>query len=173
MKKKIKKKSEYSELMDFLKKNEIAVFIISVFLVFFISIGWLSKTQNEDIIKNSENYNEKINFEENDNSKYNNNEYNLKEDLKETEILLNELLTFKDESDFHYYGFGGAYKYNKWLKKAGKLKQSSNSRKILSDYGFALGDLEMLGLEYVKTKGAESEYSLWAKKRIINGLVQK
>lgn len=89
--------------------------------------------------------------------------------LYETKNLLDELLLFKDKEDFHIYGFGGAYKYNDWLKKAGNLKKSPYGRKIIVDYGFALGDLEMLGLEYVKTKGKETEYSNWAKKRIIEG----
>lgn len=93
--------------------------------------------------------------------------------LNETRILLNELLAFKDKEDFHYYGFSGTYKYNDWLKKVGNLKDSPVAKEILLDYGFAIGDLEMLGLEYVKTKGQETKYSNWAKERIKKGLNKK
>ncbi|MDK2771812.1 MAG: hypothetical protein KYX68_06225 [Flavobacterium sp.] len=172
LKKKIKKKSDFKNSIDFLKRNETVVFVVSCLLVLFISIVWLSKKQDEEIKLNKVNYPQYINNESSESfeSEYRN---DLNDDLEMTKILLNELLNFKNKEDFHYYGFGSAYKYNDWLIKVGELKQSSNSRKILLEYGFSLGDLEMLGLEYVKTKGKETEYSLWAKQRIINGISQK
>lgn len=97
----------------------------------------------------------------------------IKNVLEETNVLYDELMSFKDNPNFHKYGFSGAYKYNEWLKKVGELKNSPKAKEILFDYGFSLGDLEMLGLEYVKTKGRETKYSNWAKDRIENGLKQK
>ena len=97
----------------------------------------------------------------------------IKKALNETNILYNELIAFKDNPNFHKYGFSGAYIYNAWLKQVGELKNSPVAKDILFDYGFSLGDLEMLGLEYVKTKGQETKYSNWAKDRIEKGIKQK
>jgi hypothetical protein len=83
--------------------------------------------------------------------------------------LLNELLAFKDKSDFHKYGFGEGYKYNRWLKDVQNLK-NTHEEDLLLKKGFVPGDLEMLGLEYAKSKGRETEYSTWAKKTIRDGL---
>ncbi len=83
--------------------------------------------------------------------------------------LLNELLAFKDKSDFHKYGFGEGYEYNRWLKDVQNLK-NTHEEEILLKKGFVPCDLEMLGMEYVKSKGRETEYSTWAKKTIRDGL---
>lgn len=83
--------------------------------------------------------------------------------------LLDELLSFKGKSDFHKYGFDIGYKYNRWLKDVQHLKNTPEE-KLLLKQGFVPGDLEMLGLEYVGSKGRETEYSLWAKKTISGGL---
>lgn len=93
----------------------------------------------------------------------------LKEIKGKIQKLLNELLSFKDKSDFHKYGFGVGYKYNKWLKEVESLKNTPEE-KLLLQKGFVPGDLEMLGLEYMNSKGRETEYSLWAKKTIRDGL---
>lgn len=96
-------------------------------------------------------------------------EKNLKIVKQKVRTLFNELLAFKDKSDFKYYGFGVGYKYNKWLTDVQALKNTPEA-KLLLGHGFVVGDLEMLGLEYVSSKGAETEYSRWAKKTISNGL---
>lgn len=92
--------------------------------------------------------------------------------LYETKFLYEELMSFKDNEDFHYYGFDVNYKYNSWLKRADELSDLRQAKYILLNYGFALGDLQMLGLEYVKTKGRESKYSNWSRNRIENALTQ-
>lgn len=92
--------------------------------------------------------------------------------LYETKFLYEELMSFKNNEDFHYYGFDVNYKYNSWMKRADELSDLRQAKYILLNYGFALGDLQMLGLEYVKTKGRESRYSNWAKNRIENALTQ-
>lgn len=108
-----------------------------------------------------------------DNIKNANNNQNSDEITKalyDTEQLLNELIAFKDKSDFHHYGFNDSYKYKPWLNEVNQLKNRSCARNILIEYGFALGDLEMLGLEYARSKGKETDYSVWAKKRIKHGI---
>jgi hypothetical protein len=84
-------------------------------------------------------------------------------------VLYNDLVSFKDKSDFHYYGFRVGYKYNKWLTEVQELKNAPEA-KLLLQHGFVVGDLEMLGLEYLNSKGKETEYSIWAKKTISDGL---
>lgn len=91
--------------------------------------------------------------------------------LEETNQLLNDLLSFKDNEDFHYYGFAAQGKYGWWMNRADELKNSPYAKQILLERGFSLGDLQMLGLEYVKSKGQETEYSNWAKNRILDGIL--
>jgi hypothetical protein len=95
----------------------------------------------------------------------------LKEIKDKIQKLLNDLLSFKDKTDFHKYGFGIEYKYNKWLKEVETLKNTPEE-KLLLQRGVVPGDLEMLGLEYLNSKGSETEYSLWAKKTIRDGLTK-
>ncbi len=91
-------------------------------------------------------------------------------DLKEeVRRLYNSLLSFKDDQYFHAYGFGIGYKYNQWLIDVEKLEDKSRQNELFfSD--FSVGDLKGLGLEYLKTKGRESDYTKWARSRIERGL---
>lgn len=93
----------------------------------------------------------------------------INETKEKVRVLYNDLFSFKDKSDFHYHGFEMDYKYNKWLTDVQELKNAPEA-KLLLQYGFVVGDLEMLGLEYVNSKGKETEYSRWAKKTISDGL---
>jgi hypothetical protein len=56
---------------------------------------------------------EKIRDEKNAKLKVSEDARALREIKHKTRILLNELIAFKDKSDFHYYGFAVAYKYNR------------------------------------------------------------
>lgn len=55
------------------------------------------------------------------------------------------------------------YKYNKWLKEVQDLKNAPGSELFLEYEDFVVGHLETLGLEYLHSKGRETEYSRWAK----------
>lgn len=88
---------------------------------------------------------------------------------KEVRRLFNELLSFKNKNDFHVYGFGTGGSYNKWLQEVKTLKNTPEAA-LLIHYDFVVGDLETLGLEYMGTKGKETEYTRWAKKTINDGL---
>ena len=83
--------------------------------------------------------------------------------------LFHELLAFKDKSDFHQNGFGMGSKYSRWLHDVQKLK-NTRTEKVLLRLGFVPGDLEMLGFEYLSSKGNETEYSLFTKQSINDGL---
>ena len=94
----------------------------------------------------------------------------LKKAKAEVRKLFNELLAFKNKSDFHIYGFSAAYKYNRWLKDVQALKNTPEAKRLFFDQGIVVGDLETLGLEYVYSRGQETKYSLWAKKTFSNGI---
>lgn len=144
-----------------LEKTVLVAVAIILFFVFTFSGDNNNSNPDNDIINNS--FSEAENFS-------NKNKQDIKETIELTRELFNELLLFKDKNDFHHYGFGGAYRYNDWLHRVDELKNSPYAKTILMEYGFALGDLEMLGLEYVESKGKETEYSIWAKNRISSGL---
>lgn len=78
--------------------------------------------------------------------------------LKQTKALYIELMSFKDDHEFHRIGFKPTGKYNKWLKKVNRLEKNPNSRLIMEE-GICVGDLKMLGLEYAKHGGRETKYS--------------
>jgi tetratricopeptide (TPR) repeat protein len=134
------------------------------FLVKIDSIEELKRTENEKLERAENILNVKLQQTKRDE------ELKAEKRAKEKiQKLLNELLAFKDRSDFHKYGFGEGYKYNRWLKDVQNLK-NTHEEEILLKKGFVPGDLEMLGLEYVESKGRETEYSAWAKKTIRDGL---
>jgi hypothetical protein len=91
-------------------------------------------------------------------------------DLKEeVRRLYSSLLSFKDDQYFHTYGFGIGYKYNQWLNDVEKLEDQSRQNDIYFPE-FSVGDLKGLGLEYLKTKGRESDYTRWVRRRLESGL---
>lgn len=69
--------------------------------------------------------------------------------------LLDQLLSFKDDSNFHFYGFGIGGPYNKWLKSCETMRDYAHRNK----YGASSVDLLQLGFEYMRKKGSESSYS--------------
>jgi hypothetical protein len=82
---------------------------------------------------------------------------------KEISTLTNELMKFKDEAKFHQVGFGQCCKYYKWLKKVELLKNNDS----LGAMGkAAVGYLEMMGIEYMKTKGKENDFTKFCKQTI-------
>jgi len=78
--------------------------------------------------------------------------------LAKFKSLYDELLSFKDTQEFIEKGFGTASRYNKWYETVKSFSEDKESN-ILASHGFVAGDLLMLGLEYVKSKGKETEYS--------------
>ena len=74
----------------------------------------------------------------------------------EFKTLYNELLEFKDKSDFKNYGFKQGGQYHKWLKKVKDLKANPDS-KLLLQKGVVADELEQLGLAYANSKGKETE----------------
>ena len=82
---------------------------------------------------------------------------------KEISILTNELMKFKDEAKFHQVGFGQCCKYYKWLQKVQSLR---NNDSLGAMEKAAVGYLEMMGREYMKTKGKENDYTKFCKQMI-------
>lgn len=83
---------------------------------------------------------------------------NKEEIIQKTKNLYLELIKFKDNPDFHVFGFAIGGPYNDWLKKVELLEQAPNSNSLLEE-GLVVGDLKMLGLEYMKSKGKKTEYT--------------
>lgn len=81
----------------------------------------------------------------------------------EFKSLYQELKSFKDDNDFKKYGFATGGPYHIWLKKVQSLMKNPNS-KLLIKKGFVVGELETLGLEYVISKGRETEVTIFFNK---------
>lgn len=84
--------------------------------------------------------------------------------------LFNSLMSFKTSYEFRDCGFGIGCKYNDWLLEVQSLKSVKGSDLFLSECGFVIGELEMLGLEYASSKGNETDYSRYTSKMIRDGL---
>lgn len=80
---------------------------------------------------------------------------------------LAELDSFKSDPKFHYFGFGTGGPFNSWLK-------SIESKRDAAGFSFlervAVGFLQMLGLEYMRTKGRENDYTRYAREQITQAM---
>lgn len=72
--------------------------------------------------------------------------------------IYNKLHSFKNSPDFHAYGFGKGGNYYGWYLSARNFTEEEDSY-LMQTYGFVSGDLLMLGQEYLKSKGKETDYS--------------
>jgi len=70
--------------------------------------------------------------------------------------LYNELMNFKDDAEFHRVGFGVCCKYKSWQTKVETFRKTTN---LSFQEKVAAGNLLVLGLEYMKTKGFENNYT--------------
>jgi hypothetical protein len=78
--------------------------------------------------------------------------------IDDTKVLYVELMQFKNDSKFHQVGFDRCCKYFKWLQKVKELENNPDSKLLLQE-GVVVGDLKMLGLEYAKKSGKETNYT--------------
>ena len=97
------------------------------------------------------------------------------EQLKEENIklknylydMLNQLMDFKNDSDFIVYGFATASPYYGWLTKMEKKRDSViNDTDIDSELRDAAISVTDLGYEYVASRGRETEYSIYTKQKL-------
>jgi hypothetical protein len=72
--------------------------------------------------------------------------------------IYSKLLSFKDNPKFHLYGFGEGGDYHGWYMAAHNFTKEDDNH-LMRTYGFVSGDLLMLGQEYIKSKGKETEFS--------------
>jgi hypothetical protein len=82
--------------------------------------------------------------------------------IKVTSTLYTDLQKFKSEPSFHRMGFkptSPKTKYRLWFEAYQKAQKDPRYNKALIAKGVVLGDLMMLGSEYTKSKGKETDYS--------------
>jgi len=90
--------------------------------------------------------------------------------LSEIRHLYLELQNFKNDPQFHRFGFAPGHKYRNWQSEAKRLVDSTPRDvgiEVMRE-GVVPGDLLVLGQEYLTSKGKETEYS-----RYINAQFQK
>ena len=81
------------------------------------------------------------------------------ENTKRLLALYQELCLFKDDPEFHQVGFGVCCRFNDWQKRLEELS-SRTKLETFYDIGMVPGDLSVLGLEYLTSKGQPTNYSL-------------
>lgn len=70
-----------------------------------------------------------------------------------------ELLNFKDDPRFHKMGFSVGSPYRTWFEEIRALAVKQISSESMPGSGIVPGDLEILGREYMSSKGAETRYT--------------
>ena len=77
---------------------------------------------------------------------------------KQLLALYKELHSFKDDPTFHEVGFGTCCRFHDWQTRVEALR-SKAELETLADVGVLPGDLLMLGMEYMRSKGRPTEYT--------------
>jgi hypothetical protein len=83
-----------------------------------------------------------------------------------------ELIGFKDKSDFHNFGFGEGGKYNDWLANIKNQMNNPMAKKLLSER-IVVGEIQSMGMEYIKSKGKETESTKIFRKDLENAFYPK
>jgi hypothetical protein len=79
------------------------------------------------------------------------------------ESHLAELVKFKENREFHKIGFSQTGRYYRWLDE---VEAEHKADPYDTNVGIAVGDLLMLGLAYVDSKGIETQYTTFAREQI-------
>ena len=88
-------------------------------------------------------------------------------ELLAREILVHyhELLSFKDDPDFHFYCYAVGGPYSAWVER-GKAIGEKEDMGILAITGIVSGELWQMGVDYCRNQGQETEYTEWLKERM-------
>ena len=89
--------------------------------------------------------------------------------ISKTRELYLELMKFKNESKFHKVGFGRCCKYYIWKQKVEELAKDSNAKLLVLE-GVAVMDLIMLGFQYLRTEGRETDDTQYLNKQFKKAL---
>jgi len=88
-------------------------------------------------------------------------------DLEDLKPLYLELLEFKDTTEFKKLGFAPASPHHDWLDRVNEFRNDKKSNQDLYfAHGFGAGDLSGLGLEYVTSKGVETDHSRYLREKM-------
>lgn len=82
-----------------------------------------------------------------------------KEDIekykREVKQSYENLLSFKDDKEFHEKGFGKGGKYHEWFEKIQEQVKSPMSKIVIRE-GLVVGEIQSMGMEYMQSKGKET-----------------
>ena len=84
--------------------------------------------------------------------------------------LYEELHSFKDDPTFHQVGFGRCCRFYDWQTRVDTL-ESEAGLGTLTDVGVVPGDLLILGMEYMRSKGRPTVYTETMEPNYESGLV--
>ncbi len=84
--------------------------------------------------------------------------FDLKKAKEEARELLKELLIFRCNEDFYFYGFGQGGPYCKWVDKVEALSDKIPKRNGLKSFSLAVNNMRLVAWEYVQTKGFSNNF---------------
>jgi len=136
-----------------LTKNE-KIFLISIFAVIVVStlvevsMNYYnkSKPKTESVIQKPVVNNNSITIKQSD---------DIIQTFKQLHV---ELLEFKSTKEFKVYGLNSPSPYADWIVKVNDLKTHQNVNDLI-EKGIVPTDLQQLALEYLSSKGKETEYT--------------
>lgn len=85
--------------------------------------------------------------------------------LMRCKALYDELMEMKGSNTFKNYGFSEAGPHKDWLKKVKDFTPEEGQR-LMRAYGMVPGDIEMLGMEYVKSRCEETDFTKSKRKEL-------
>lgn len=136
----------------------VAIFLVAVFMV-----GTTANNKSSQAtLSNQPGTNQMTSTSpKNDNTKPEVQEASIAENKEALRNLLDMLLSFKDDPEFHQKGFGAGLPYtHTWLKTLNEISQEMTVKN-----GYPLGlatapnDLRQLGMEYMRSQGRENQFT--------------
>lgn len=82
--------------------------------------------------------------------------------ISKIKTLYLKLLEFKDNPNFHRMGFAPGSPYKKWFEQVQALQNDKKlNLQLVKEKGIVSGDLLQLGMEFMSSKGSDTDYSIF------------
>lgn len=85
--------------------------------------------------------------------------------MEKVKPLYEELMLMKDDERFRTVGFSTAGPYNRWLLDVQRVRSEADELQLLRNWNISVGELLQLGMDYLDSKGGETQHTQDARER--------
>ena len=93
--------------------------------------------------------------------------------MEKVKPLYEELMLMKDDERFRTVGFSTAGPYNRWLLDVQRLRDETDELQLLRNWNITVGELLLLGMDYLDSKGGETQHTQDARERFSLAVTSK